>query len=65
MKRSLWLGVVAALLAGCFTSNDATHTSKTLGQELIDLKRAFDDGAITGEQYEEARDELVESAERR
>lgn len=53
---------VAFFISGCWSSSKTVHNSKTLGQEFIDLKRALDTGAISHQEYEEIREELVDSA---
>jgi hypothetical protein len=35
----------------------------TIGQELIDLDRARDDGAITDAEYEEAKERILDSVD--
>ncbi len=65
MKRSLvkWMGLLATgcvlggLITGCAWSIGDQKDGKviaqpTRGQELIDLKKAKDQGAITEEEYE-------------
>ena len=36
-----------------------TTRSTTLGQELIDLDKAYQQGAITEDQYKKAKEELL------
>jgi hypothetical protein len=66
MKRTLLLiyaAAVAALLtcAGCRSSASTTvnPNSATVGQELIDLKKALDSGAITQKEYDAMRKAIV------
>ena len=40
-------------------SEPATVTT-TLGQELLDLKKAYEDGIITEKEYEKAKKALIE-----
>jgi uncharacterized membrane protein len=57
------LMVVAVVsVAGCGSSTDVrTHTNATTtGQELLDLKKAYDSGVITKEEYEEKRQEILD-----
>ncbi len=54
--------VMAAMpLGGCIavggTSNAAPHA--TAGQELVDLKRAADAGAISHDEYESMRQQII------
>ncbi|MCP4078433.1 MAG: hypothetical protein GY744_19885 [Gammaproteobacteria bacterium] len=51
-------------LTGCtpdFIDNNSYNFTSTLGQELIDLKKALDEGAIDEEQYDELYEGLKES----
>ena len=61
---SVLIGLVAAtLLSGCVAASDKSYhddVRPTLGQQLIDLKRAKDAGAITDEQYEAQRAKLMQ-----
>ena len=64
MKRSiaaLALSVALALgLAGCGGGGATTQVStKTLGQELTDLKQAYESGAMTEREYEKAKNKLL------
>ena len=72
MKSMLCKGIVAlttyaalgTLLAGCSWSigggkERVTAAPPTRGQELIDLKRARDQGAITQEEYENQRRQVL------
>jgi len=50
--------LAAAMLAGCASSPDVIvkgSTKITKGQELTDLQRALNEGAITQREYEELR----------
>lgn len=67
--KGQWLmagGVLALLLGGCvFAPGDAMHgdggqLAPTLGAQLIDLDRARDQGAIGGEEYQRARQRLLD-----
>ncbi|HZR18603.1 MAG TPA: SHOCT domain-containing protein [Verrucomicrobiae bacterium] len=66
--KSIGLAVVyvslAGLLAGCVWSvggkEHVTSAQPTRGQELIDLKKARDQGAITPEEYENKRRQILE-----
>lgn len=57
MKRLLNISLILSaslLLAGCYNSeriNKTTQYSTTLGQEIIDLKTALDQGAIDEREY--------------
>lgn len=65
MKKVMSMLMVLAL-TGCMTGNDMTvvknrHT--TIGQELVDLKKAYDENAITIEEYDLLKEEIKKSAE--
>jgi hypothetical protein len=55
-------GVLAATIAGCGGGSadvkSVVSTTKT-GQQLADLKKAFDSGAITKEQYDTEKARLL------
>jgi hypothetical protein len=67
--RGPWLGAVAALallLSGCALGNSATVSltrSTTIGQELIDLKKAFDEGVISDSDYAQAKQAILRQAD--
>lgn len=59
----LVLAAFGAGMAGCSVSGGTTHKMPaTLGQELIDLKKARDKGAVSDKEYGELREKLMESA---
>ena len=68
MKGQLLMasGALALLLGGCvFAPGDATHgdggrLAPPLGAQLIDLDRARDQGVISGEEYQRARQRLLD-----
>ena len=67
-KISIVLLVVfflTATLSGCAigTKGATSIANPTLGQELIDLKKAKDSGVISTEEYEELKEKLKESYE--
>jgi hypothetical protein len=50
------------MLAGCLSLGGGDETiqqTTTTGQELIDLKAAFDKGIITERQYEQQKEKLL------
>lgn len=65
MKRLLAISTLSAALvlglAACGGGGATTQVStKTLGQELTDLKQAYESGAITQKEYEDAKEALLE-----
>jgi hypothetical protein len=58
--------LVTANFAGCGTSkekeanSEPTTITTTLGQELLDLDKAYKDGIITQKEYEKAKKALIE-----
>ena len=59
---ALTLAIVLITAVSCIGIHDGSEppgTAPTLGQELIDLKKAKDAGAITYEEYKELKIKLV------
>lgn len=51
---------MASTLPGCIAvGGTARHESPTLGRQLIDLKAAFDGGAITEAEYSHAKARIL------
>lgn len=70
MKASGYIAalvLLAALLGGCCGGGGSqvqnTTKTTTLGQELTDLKRAYDSGAITEDQYNKMKQEIINKSE--
>lgn len=55
--------LISATLNACmFHGGEQKHVSTpTLGQELSDLKTAFDSGALTDQEYQTAREKIIHS----
>ena len=56
--------VVLFLIYGCRggSANVKTTTSTvSIGQQLIDLKKAYDTGAMTQDQYKQAKSRIIKS----
>ncbi|UZJ43651.1 hypothetical protein OOT55_13425 [Marinimicrobium sp. C6131] len=56
--------LVMALALGACSIHGGTHETihpPTLGQELVDLKRAFEAGALDESEYQRQRERLIES----
>ena len=68
MKGRTWIFLAALIAAGMLSScsfggGDETHIrtkSTTTGQELQDLKAAYDKGIISQREYEQQRERLLE-----
>ena len=63
---SLTLAIVLMTAVSCIGIHDGSDPSgaaPTLGQELIDLKKAKDAGAISNQEYKELKIKLVEHYE--
>ena len=56
--------IILPQLSGCFMANWQRLTAPTTGRELMDLKVAFDQGAITSEEYLRKREELLQGQAR-
>lgn len=66
--RVLVFALSIAVLAGCWgggadVRNSNTNRSTTVGQELIDLQRAYDQGLISEREYERARRRILKRAD--
>jgi Short C-terminal domain len=61
---SVLIGLVAAMLSGCVLgAGDKSYHQEvrpTLGQQLLDLKKAKDAGAINDAEYEAQKTKLLE-----
>jgi uncharacterized membrane protein len=58
------LMITAVAITGCgrTTKVENTTSTQTLGQEMIDLKKAFDEGAITEKEYNNAKKSLMKNS---
>ena len=59
MAKSLLLTAALLLLAGCWNGTAISFGDSTLGEQLIDLQRARDAGAITDEEFNETKAALL------
>ncbi|WP_312165756.1 SHOCT domain-containing protein [Phenylobacterium sp.] len=53
------LSLGAAPLGACGSSTTTQVDTATTGQELVDLKKAYDEGVITKSEYERKRKEIL------
>ena len=63
LSRVLPVVMLAAVLAGCGgggAQSTTQVTTKTLGQELTDLKTAYEAGAMSEKEYNKAREALLD-----
>jgi uncharacterized membrane protein len=63
MKTAVTVLTLAVILlgAGCGGADVRNQTTTTTtGQELLDLKKAYDSGVITEKEYERKREEILE-----
>jgi len=55
--------VAALLLSGCGgTEVVQPHVNVTIGQQLIDLKKARDSGALTESEFQRQKTKVIDSA---
>lgn len=61
--RSVVLAAAIVALAACSCEREIEvempDSNATLGQQLIDLKRALDEGAINHKQFSDLREDLI------
>ena len=72
MKRLIFITLILLLLTTCSTGglnlcspysgqhSRFTSIHTTIGQELLDLQKALDSGAITQEEYDELKLQIIE-----
>jgi len=53
--------VLLAALMGCSSSEVVRQVEITIGQQLIDLKKARDSGALSPSEYDAQRRKLIDS----
>lgn len=59
MKRVLALCLIGFLAACGGDQSRVINNQSTMGQELIDLKKAYDEGLITEKEYNKARRQIL------
>lgn len=62
------LSLLIVILAGCWgggadVRNSNSNRSTTVGQELIDLQKAYDQGLISEREYERTRKRILRRAD--
>ena len=68
MKKLIFIAVIPLFLMNCIGENpfsmpnNSTNTiiNSTTGQELIDLQKALDSGAITQKEYDKLKLKIIE-----
>ncbi len=62
MKTAAALLMAVVLVTGCSSGSDTVveQQQQTYGQQLIDLKTAFDKGIITEREYNKSRDAIID-----
>jgi uncharacterized membrane protein len=63
MKNLLIVAVMSVFLTACGSDTSVQSTSVTQGQELIDLKKAYDNGIIDEDEYEDSKEAIMERYE--
>lgn len=59
IAATLILVASTAVLAACGSSTEVQQVGVTQGQELIDLKKAYDAGTISEKDYNRMREEII------
>ncbi|MEN9556254.1 MAG: hypothetical protein RLZZ232_2540 [Planctomycetota bacterium] len=62
--RMIALLLLVFQLPGCFLPfirTSSTVSAPTVGRQLVDLKEALDSGAITPEEFQRKREEIINS----
>lgn len=66
--RTILVSALLVALAGCWgggadVRNSNSNRSTTVGQELIDLQKAFDQGLISEREYQRTRRQILRRAD--
>lgn len=59
MKKAIVIALLSSVLIAC-GGGGATVNSVTQGQELLDLKKALDQGVITQEEYNDTKEKIMD-----
>lgn len=63
LKHSILAAILVTItlsLTGCGGTTTKVTNTETQGQQLIDLKEAYDKGVISEDEYEDAREEILD-----
>lgn len=64
MSKILIVVSAVLFLAACGGGgSETTLTTTTTGQQLVDLQKAYDSGALTKEQYEDQKEIILDKAD--
>jgi len=60
-RKVLLVAIIVLFSAGCWNGENTSINLGTvsIGQQLIDLKRALDEGAMTQEEYDQTKQTLL------
>lgn len=60
-RKTLLVAIILLFSAGCWNGENTSINLGTvsIGQQLIDLKRALDEGAMTQEEYDQIKETLL------
>lgn len=67
--KAALLFIVAALFAGCCGGSKTTKIetmtpTKTVGEQMIDLQKARDTGAISEDEYKKAKQDILDKLDK-
>ena len=64
-RRAIPIAILTlgALLAACGSDPPRPTMSVSVGQQLIDLKKAKDSGALSAREYEQQKEQLIRNVE--
>ena len=65
MTKPIVTACLVLSLGGCFNETESSSVTLgvSIGQQLIDLKAAYEQDAIDEDEYEDAKEAILESAE--
>jgi hypothetical protein len=62
-KSAAVAAILAAALAGCGSDPPRPTVNVSVGQQLLDLKKARDSGAMSAREYEQQKSTLIRNVE--